>query len=379
MTLPDFQVLVARTRTGEIVDSIDQPGWSFDEPLAWGEAGRCDVTVDLPGRDRAGQILRSTLRGIAAGMSSVSLAIVRDRTVLWAGPVVTLGWDATGVNIGCATLDWVYERRTVVADGYWHDPADEAANLVRELLPRDLVLELLARATAGPGRNLPVSLPAQSGAEGATVTYLGADLRTTRETVAELVDADGGPDVLLRPQLSPDMATLSWDVAVGDPHLGGPNDDAVWDFPLVAVSGDLDDSETATVAYAAGDAPDVDGGEKRRLVGVYAVDRGDPWLVLERADRTNVSNAYPDQLAALAKSYQQQYAQAVEEITLAAPTDAGPAYRTTWNLGDTGGFTVTGHPWLDDVDTRRRIIAVSMTPAELKLTTIGARLTPGSP
>ncbi|MBN9108560.1 MAG: hypothetical protein J0I34_07235 [Pseudonocardia sp.] len=363
----DYEVLVAYTRTGQVVDGIDQPDWSFEENLAWASPGKLSLTVPLPGLDRAGQILRSTLRGIASAGCGVSLVLMRGDDALWAGPVATLEWTDTSVSVGCSTIGKLLDRRVVVADGYWADPTNPAADLTVALPPRDLVIELLTRAISGSRRDLPIVLPAQSGNSGDPVTYKGVDLRTTFEAVKAVVEADGGPDVLMQPQMSADKSQLSWGAAIGTPDLGGLNSDAVWDYPLTTLSGDVDDSETVSTAYVTGDA--AGGASTARPIGVATFDRGDPWPALERADRTSTSETRKSQLDALAASYGEEYRWPVEAVTLGAPTDLLPLYRTTWQLGDTGTFPFTGHPWLDDGEISARIVGVSVDPDTTSFTT----------
>lgn len=368
MDEPEYRVLVAYTRTGQIVDALDDPGWSFEENLAWASLGKISITVPLPGVDRAGRLTRDTLRGIRNGMSSISLVIVRrDGAALAAGPVYTLGWDAASVSIGCASLGKLFDKRMVLTPGYLTDPTNPAASVTLALPPRDRVTALLDLAMTGVRRGLPITLPSLSGVGGDEVTYAGVDLRTTAEAVKAIVEADGGPDVLLLPQVSDDQSQLSWTAEIGDPTLGAFNPDAVWDYPLVAISGDVDDSETTEIAYVVGDSSGSD--SSARLVGVSTVDRGEPWPALERADRTSVSEARQTQLDALAASYGAEYGQAVETINYSAPTDLAPAYRTAWNLGDVATFAFTGHPWLDDGTATARMIGVSMDPDETKFAT----------
>lgn len=363
----DYEVLVAYTRTGQVVDGIDQPGWSFEENLAWGSPGKLSLSVPLPGVDRAGRILRSTLRGLASAGCGLSIVVMRGDVALWAGPVVTVEWSDTSVSVGCSTIGKLLDRRIVVADGYWADPTNPAADLTLALPPRDLVIELLTRAITGPRRDLPIVLPAQSGNTAEPVTYKGVDLRTTFEAVKAVVEADGGPDVLMQPQMSADKSQLSWGAAVGDPLLGGPNPDATWDYPLTTMSGDVDDSETVSTAYVTGDAGG--GSSASRPIGVAAVDRGDPWPALERADRTSTSETRKSQLDALAASYGEEYRWPVESVDLGAPTDLLPLYRTTWQLGDIATFPFTGHPWLDDGEVEARIVGVNVDPDTTKFAT----------
>lgn len=360
MPAPEFEVLVALTRTGQVVDSIVQPDWDFEEYLAWGTLGKLDVTVPLPGVSRAGALTRSTLRSIATAGSAMSLALVRDGVALAAGPVYTLGWDDTEVKIGCASLNKLFDKRMIMNPDYLTDPTNPAADLTLSLQPRDLAIQLLATAMTGARRGLPLSLPTDlSASTGDPVTYAGVDLRSAYEAVKAVVEADGGPDVLLLPQISDDKSQLSWTAAVGNPTLGGAvNPDAVWDYPVAVASGDIDDSETTEIGYVVGDSTGTD--SSARIIGVANNPRGEPYPALERADRTTVSEARQSQLDALATSYGAEYGQPVETISYTAPADVAPLYRIAWNLGDIGTFTFTGHPWLDDGTKTARIIGVSM-------------------
>jgi hypothetical protein len=371
--MPEYEALIAVTRTGAVVDALPSPVWSFDEPLAWSDLGKATLTVPLPGADRAGQLTRSTLRGLREGMSALSIAVVRDDTCLWAGPVYTLGWDDDQVSIGCASLGKLLDRRVCVAEGYWADPTNAAANFTLAMSARDQVITLLDMATTGPRRGLPITLPDLDGQGGMPTDYLGMDLRTVYEAIGDLSDADGGPDVALVPAISNDHASLSWAAQVGTPTIGYDNSDATWDYPSVALSGDVDDSETVDTAYVPGNA--VSGGDNNdaRAIGVATRDRGEPWPALERADRTSVSETRQPQLDALARSYRDAYALPIEEITSSVPTEQVPPYRDAWNLGDVIRYVINGHPWLDDGTVlTRRVVAVSVDPDTIKLTTTEA-------
>lgn len=383
MPTPTYQLLVARTRTGAVVDAIEGGTWSADDSLVWSDAGKLSITVPLPGRDRAGQITRSTLRGIANDMSGLSIAVIRDATCLWAGPAVTLGWnrDASSVQLGCSGLGWIFDRRMLVAPGYLADPTNPAADITVSLLPRDLVLELLARATSGlTRRQLPLTIPTQSGVVGDPITYTGGDLRTAHEAIKDTSEADGGPDIALTAELSADQSAISWTARVGAPRLGGLST-ATWDYPMIAISGDIDDSETCEYGYVPGDstASSSTTGDESRYIGVGVRDRGEPYPLLERVDRTSVSEKRPDRLTALAASYVGEYSQASEEIALAVPSDDGPLYRAQYELGDSFTGTITGHPWLDDLVATRRLISVGITTEQTTLTTTGPRLTGSAP
>lgn len=386
---PQYQVLLAYTMTGQVVDALDQPGWSYEDHLPWADNGKATITVPLPGRDRASAGTRDTLRAIARGGVAFTLAIVETQEglgpqCLYAGPVVTPpSWDADTVSIGVGSLaKAILDRRRLVTAGFLTRPANPGADLTFRLQGRDLIAAILSSATTGAGRALPLNIPSLTGTEGPAVTYKGSELKSAFEAVKAVVEADGGPDAMLVPQVTPDLTAVYWDAVVATP-IGAVNPDATWDYPLVAVSGDGDDSQTGDLAYIVGDAAASSSAgagnstaaasnNQARLVGVGQTARQSIRPSLEIVDRTSASETRQEQLDALAQSYAAEYAVPVESLELAGVPDAAPFYRRSWNLGDTGRFVFTGHPWLDDSEITRRIIGVKHDPSTFGFTTSGA-------
>lgn len=384
---PQYQVLVAYTITGQVVDALDQPGWSYEDHLAWADNGKATVTMPLPGRDRASAPVRDTLRSIASGGVGLSLAIVETleglgSRCLFAGPIVSPpSWDAESVSIGVGSIGKaILDRRRVVNPDYLTRPNNPLADVTMRLQPEDRVRALVALCISGTGRALPINIGPQTGLEGPAVTYRGSELKSCYESVKAIVEADGGPDVMLVPQVTSDLTGVYWDLAVGTP-LGGPNPDAVWDYPVVAVSGDSDDSQTGDTAYIVGDATSSSGsggaagaGSQARLIGIGRNDRAAIRPALEIVDRTSASETRQEQLDDLATSYAQQYQRPVESLELQTLSDVAPFYRRAWGLGDAGRFVFTGHPWLDDREISARIIGVKHDAATLTFSTAGVRI-----
>jgi hypothetical protein len=274
------------------------------------------------------------------------------------------------VRIGAAGPSWIFDRRIICAAGYEANPGAPAADYAVALSQRDRAIALLTRGSTGTGRTLPLTLPALSGfTADEPIVYKGLDLRTAYEAVKETVEGEAGPDVRFDPGLTNDLATLSWGVAVGEPTLGEANPRAVWDYPAVLVSGDRDESETVTTAYAVGDTPRGYAGDEnpQRILSVATYAPAAPGLVLERADRTTVSETNPTLLDASVRSHLATYRTAAERLTLATTTADGARYRDAWTLGDTGQINVVGHPWLDDGVLTRRLVGVTQNAAATTL------------
>lgn len=368
MAAPDYEVLVALTRTGELVDSLPVTAWTWSDGVAWADPGQMTVTVPLTGPDAAGRATVETLRSVRRAPWSLTLVLMRDQRAVWAGPAVTLGWSGTEVAVGCSSISRLLDRRMVIADGWYTQPWRVEGNVTLELTTRDLVIELIRRGTTGPGRDIPLDLPVGSGARGERVEYLAADLKTVSEALKQATERDDGPDVVIRPIVSLRDSLLRWTIDVGNPRIGTTESAATFDLSgaIRTLTGDVDGSEAVSTGYVLGDTAGTD----NRLIGVAAVDRGHPYVALERADRTSVSEKRQVQLDALARSYVDAYQDGAETWALTVHADHPPIFELEWRLGDVISVHVERHPWLEDGTCDRRVVSVDATPDELTLHTV---------
>jgi hypothetical protein len=369
---PLDEVLVAVTRTGEVVGQLPWETWSYSEALAWSDPGKATVTVPL--RDRRGSPIatgtRELLWSIRRFPWTYSVVIVRDQRALWAGPGLTVGRSGGTVTVGCVSITKLFDRRWVIQDPYYGDPTNALGNIHLELSTRDLVIELITRGSTGFRRDLPLDLPDQLGDGGIAVDYVAADLGTVTERVKEAVDRDDGPDVLITPQLDLDQRYLRWTVDVGNPRLGSTTSAATFDGAITDITDDVDGTEMVSTAAVVGDAS----GDDARLIGISVVDRGDPHPALEGADQTSVSERRPEALAALARSYGEAYAQAPETLTFTVDADSRPRWQEDYSYGDVATYTVNGDDWLPDGDYVRRIISVEQDQDSISHGTVPAEV-----
>jgi hypothetical protein len=365
---PVYTVLVVVTTTGAVVDELAVSQWSYTESIDWVRPGSMTVSVPLLGKDRAGRLNKDSLRSIRGAMVTVSLVLTRDGRALWAGPVYSMSWNDEAVEIGCASVTKLMDARVVVDEAYLEDPTNPAGNVSLDLAPRDRVLRLLDLGTTGTNRELPLELPALSGEAGSTVEYLSGDLGTVSERIKEAVEADGGPDVILRPELNLTQDTLVWKAQVEE-SLGSPTPVAAWDYPIsvAALTGDLDASEMVTTGYVLGDTQTNEA--TLRGVGVASATLDALRPALERADRTSVSNKLQQELDALATSYVAAHSTAAETWSIVVHPDAEPIIGEQWNLGDVVVISVSDHPWLDDGEYLRRVVGVTHSPDSMTLET----------
>lgn len=377
-----YEVLVAWTRTGQVIGAL--PAWTsadWTDPVAWSQLGTMNVTAPLLGRGTPEQReQRDVLRLLARENLNLSLILVRtlDRRAMWAGPMTSFDWSPDAVKIACSSIAKLYDSRILIANDYWGLPNDSRGTLTFNKTNRDLALELLTQGIVGYRRDLPIEVPPQSNTEGDPITYKPDDLVTNYEGIKKIVEQDDGPDVILTPELYETEAGqwLRWVAEVGNPLVGSaalwtpstrvPVFD--WQAGLLELAGSIDASEMVSTGYVVGDS--IGTSERRRIIGVRVIDRGDPLPALERADRTNTSSVNVGELNALARSYVAVHAYPTHEWTVEVDADQWPLLGVEWRKGDMIKLAVSDHYWLPDGEYLRRIVGVSgSTDDRLKLTT----------
>lgn len=371
MKQPLFEVFVFWTRTGQIVDQLGFSSWSYTDSVSWSSAGTMSVTVPLLGATKEGVMNRTALKSLATAMNSLSLCLVRNGRALFAGPVYTLSWSYKEVTLNCASISKVMDSRILIKNSYWGDPTNPAGNLYFEKSPRDLVIELISQGITGYRRDLPITLPAQTGDGGPGVQYLATDLATNAERIKEIVDQDDGPDVIIRADINADKTQVRWIMDVGNPELGVLIPDATWDYPnaIESITGDIDASEMVSTGYVPGDTSTAADGEAR-LIGVAVRDRGDPLPALERVDRTSVSSKNQTLLNSLALSYINVFDEPVQSWQITILPEKWPLLGEEWAIGDSVTFDIRDHPWIDDGQYVRRIVGISHTYDSMSLETV---------
>lgn len=367
-----YEILVCWTRTGRVIGSL--PVWSsfdYTDPVSWSQLGTMNVAAPLLGRKTSGQReQREVLQLLAREMLNLCLVLVRttDRRAMWAGPVMSFDWSPTAVKIGCSSLGKLYDSRILIANDYWGLPNDPRGKLSFTKGNRDLALELLTQGIVGYRRDLPVVVPPQQGIAGPLTEYTPDDLVTNYEGLKKIVEQDNGPDVILTPELyETDSAQwVRWVAEVGNPLVGSaalwtpetrmiPTYD--WQAGLLDLSGSIDASEMVSTGYVVGDS--IGNTDRRRLIGVRVIDRGDPLPALERADRTNTSSANLAELGALARSYVAVHAYPTHQWTVQVDADRWPLLGQDWRKGDMMRLAVSDHPWIEDGNYLRRIVGAS--------------------
>lgn len=362
--MPDYRVLIADTRTGDILDDLPFAGFSLNTTVDWGRHDSMTINVPLTGTDPR----RARVIGVAAEPWKRTLCLVRDGVAVWAGPLMTTGWSNSQVTFGCGGLTQLLDARMIFLN-----PSDQAtfsvatgAGFTTPEMMSYLLQTAIDDAGTEPAYALPLALGGYPpGGEIIERTYYGRDLPTVYESVKKLTEEDGAPDVRFQAMLDANQSQLTWQALYGDPHLGVVEPVAAWEFPatIQALSGDLDGTNLMTRGYVLGD-----GQEDERLIGVATNGlAADGFPILERTDRSAVSTREPAAIEALANSLVSVNGRQAEAWSL----DVDPQFPglSGWSLGDNALFRVQDHWFLPNGEYVRRITGFALTADSLSLET----------
>lgn len=381
---PLYEVFVFWTRTGEVVDQFSYLDWSYTDSVQWSEPGTLNVTVPILGNVDIGRINKEALKFVSREMRNMSLVLVRDGRALAAGPIFSLGWSATVLNIQCASITKLLDYRLVMNPDYLLDPLNTASDLRYTLTDYNMIIQLINMSMTGTNRGLPLIVPTQTdeyAAPEATIIYAGRDFGTYMERITEITDQDDGPDVHIIPNINADKTIVNWVVHIGQPRIGSLEPVAVWDFSsaIDEITGDIDDSERVSTGYVVGDNADAGWAVEyemspgNRLVGIVQTGVDSVYgIPSERVDRTSSASKTQGQLNLLATSYVEKFSSPKEAWAITVLPEKWPILGDHWSLGDVVTIDVRDHPWIDDGTYDHRIIKVNHSSSTMGLGTISA-------
>lgn len=225
-----------------------------------------------------------------------------------------------------------------------------------EIARRMVVLASL-KAGAGPGAELPITLPTVDANGSHVRTYRPHELATIAERLGQLTQVENGPDVHLRPVLTADRRSFTWQLRIGEPRLGAAAG-WTWTYGANCSTIDVDSDATAMTmrAYVPGQADTDTGTPVGNAEDLSLINAG--WPLLERADSARSSTETTTNLDAQAADYLRVHGRPVEEWKVTARADTHPPLGV-WQLGDEAILRVRGHRWIEDGDYRRRLLSVS--------------------
>lgn len=357
--MPDYRVLIVDTRTGAVLDDLPFESFSLNMTVDWNRHDSMTVNVPLTGTDPR----RQRVTGLASEPWKRTLCLTRDGLAVWAGPLMTTGWDNSSITFGCGGLTQLLDARMIFLV--------TEHNLVMTSTARDAMVYLLGTAIDDPAPeyDLPLVIGSQTGSGPQMErSWYGRDLPTVYDSVKKITEEDGAPDLRLQAQLDTNQSQLTWVAMYGDPHLGVVDPKAAWDYPatITKLSGDLDGTSMMTRGYVLGDGQEDD----RLIVDATnsLVDDGFP--ILERSDRSAVSTRDLSVVAALANSLVS--AHSVQTESWSVDVDPNFPGLSGWELGDNAIFRVFEHWFLPDGEYTRRVTGVRLSHNSMSLETTGA-------
>lgn len=272
-------VWVGEVRTGRRITQIPVSGgrWStrlraagdieVQIPLLAGEFARMERQLVNPGLStdeaiwRPGRGMRQELLA-ALDPARCFLAVLDGDQVIEAGPIWShhLPVGGTVLTVRAAGMWSIFDHRRVM--GVVADGTEAAAWSLEEqekslgTIARDLI-DLAMEHAAG---ELPIDLPEP--VAGAHVrTYNGYDLGVLGARLTELMNVEGGPDLALRPYVTPDRMGIRWELRAGtdaDPLLHQHSGDWVLDAaamkgPVQGIGVDVSATGLASRAWVTGE------------------------------------------------------------------------------------------------------------------------------
>lgn len=351
---PTYQVMVADTRTGRILDELPAlPRWS----TGLNTAGQASVDIPLTDASLSERSIRQiTLPGRA------TLVVVYGSEPVWAGPIWSHRYSAArGVlSLSAAGLWSLLDSRYVLPVLGSNVPITDpsADTVLTNLTLGSIARRIVNQALGHTGGNLPLVLPAEVAGTNER-TYRGYELPQLGEALRQLTAVQNGPDLDFRPRWSATPGYIEWVMRIGSPLLGQVGSPHVWDYPGGGVV-DLEVEESG-----------------RPLARVYAVGSGmeRAMLTSRSEDLTLVNAGWPllegevsrktvevqSTLDGWASSTLAALDRQVTAWTATVRADADPILGT-YSLGDDAVLSTTGDPYLPDGAHPVRIVGIASGP-----------------
>jgi hypothetical protein len=377
---PQWNVFVAKTRTGQIVKMnlpfLGTPAWSY----AIGEYGSWTLEIRVGGD---GGIPAVELVPLLDSWR-FSWGIAWGSHIFQCGPLVTAGFqdDARGttVRVAGAGIWALLNKRFLVGDS-WVPGLNIADALYDVDLPglslHTIGKRLVQLGTSRTGHNVPIVLPADiTGADARN--YPGYDVASVGERLQTLTKVDGGPEIEFRPQFADTTQTaVQWLYRSGNPRLGDLSYQHVWHYQkaLTRIDVDFDGSRLVTTHITKGS-----GTERAFTYGIYSDTTltSLDWPALEDADSDQVSDNNVGTVDSLAKAHVDTYGRQYPtyDVTVRLDGTDGQDRQSSPSIplvavGNNGVMHTEGHRLLGAASIPIRIIGISsgsdLLTAKLKL------------
>lgn len=380
MAPPQWNVFVAKTRTGQIVKKnlpfVGVPAWSY----ALGDYGSWSVEIRVGG---FGGVPAAEILPLLDSWR-FSWGIAWGAHIFQCGPVVTGAFQddkgATTIRVAGSGIWGVFNKRFLV-DSDWApglNIADEAYDVnLTGLSLHTIGVRLVQIGTARSGHALPIVLPSDiTGID--ERNYPGYDVASVGERLQQLIKVDNGPEIEFRPRFADTAQTaIEWLYRSGNPRLGDLTYPHVWHYSkaLTRVDVDFDGSHLVTTHITKGS------GTERALTYGISTDATLPgldWPALEDADSDHVSDVDQGTMDSWAKAYVDTYGRQAPtyDVTVRIDGTDGQGMQSSSSIplvavGNNGVMHTKGHRLLGASDLPIRVIGITngsdLATAKLKL------------
>jgi hypothetical protein len=214
-------MLMFATVTGEPLGRVPFTDVSWSQSI--NSSGSHSVTVEWSREaERAG--LPAKLRNWRT-----SLALVRGRDVITAGPLVRSTWDAESMKLSLTVGDvWTLVDRLLTLDSKLKDRWKDGEVIIDEDNPSDEWVvgvtsnfrDFVANFIQGiiEWRTLPIDVPPRVPGGSVARAWLGLEMRNLAQTLQAITEEEGGPEIRWDPYID-EGGRLRWASRIGTPEI----------------------------------------------------------------------------------------------------------------------------------------------------------------
>lgn len=360
---PSYSLWLADTVTGRMLWGLPMDTMTWD--LKLNDIGSLRATLvaedvwdalsDYDERDP-----RTTLREILSGVWRFCFVVKWGNSVVWAGPYLSFTRSGPSkVEVLAAEMPKLLTRRILIKPG-----AISAGDVTGDTVmgpnvnKRYIAASLVSQALVGTGKSLPINVTTDLTPGVEHRTYYGYDLATYWDRLHQLASESDGPEIRFDPKITQgsDANYLSWDMQIGNPHLGRGVAPWIFDSDVNSVIGlDSDGSNVALSVFSAGN------GQSRDKLITSATDTSllsVGWPILESVDNSHTSEANYPVLQTQTTAILAAWKKPAISFKTTVPADIDPVVGT-YRVGEDFSVDIKKDPIIPDGLYSRRIAGMS--------------------
>jgi hypothetical protein len=365
LTIPSYSLWVADTLSGRMLWELPAVSHTWSNLL--NDAGTIRATLAVESvwdalADQDERDPRVLLREVLTGPWRFSLVVRWGNNVVWAGPYISMNRTGpSSVDLNGAEIGKMLSKRIMVKPGAI-SPTDPTADLSfgPYTTKPHAAAGILNQMLTGVGNNLPLNVVDPGGSGLDARVYYGYDLADYWSKIQALSAEVDGPEVRFDPTINAgtDGDHLSWNVQIGNPHVG--RNSTVWMFDsdesaIVGFTGDGSNMAFGVFAAGSGSARDklISEAYNGQLLNIG-------WPNLESVDSTHSSETVYPVLASYANAALSAYSSPLVSFQVQVPADADPMVGT-YRVGEDFTIDIRDDPLLPDGSYTRRIAGIAGT------------------